>query len=574
MARVPAFRFRFLYSRSAAAWRALAATITAAVIPTAGSISLALAQGAPAPPLPTPPANVVAAKAYGTLERSCAGCHQAGRLEGRKAGAGIANILAIDEVARDPALVQPGVPDASRIYTVALTREHHLDLFNDPAVVEPSALEVQALRDWIGELPQATRGTCAARPWISPADIHASAEAVLASMSPEAGRQARFLSLAHLYNACVSDTELEGLRAGILGMLVGLAHTGNAPAGAAFAVDPARLVYPVSLTALGWRAEQWDKLVELYPLRQSAAGSATPPVRNATGTAVAVVPADWFAHTVQRVLGGAFERISADYKGARLWGHTAPEALAHAWERPAGPMRVTADLGLPRGASLESLPGYDGLRDGLGMQQLRGGGTARRARLDILLPGLISKPEPAGYVELADRLEIALAADKAAYKTGDVATFTVAVSRDCYLTLVGVDKGGRATVLFPNELAADNRVQGGTALHVPGDKAAYRFRFKDKGRETIVAICSQSQTAPEGIVHDYDRLRFTVLGDWQLFLREPPEMKEARRDDAATDVPRPQQRQRRRGRQGAPAATPGPSSPDVQTRTAITIDIE
>ena len=233
--------------------------------------------------VPPAPSAVVAAKAYGTLERSCARCHQAGRLEGRQPAAGIANILALDEVARDLALVRPGMPDASRIYNIALTRELHHDVFNDPAVAEPSSVELQALRDWIAELPPRAGGACSAREQVSAAKIGAAIDAAIAALPPERARQTRFLSLAHLHNACLSDAELERLR-GSLGELLDLL----APKGAASAeaVDDSRLVYSISLTALGWRTEQWEKLVASYPLRALQA-KATPATRARSWTLLA-----------------------------------------------------------------------------------------------------------------------------------------------------------------------------------------------------------------------------------------------------------------------------------------------
>lgn len=523
--------------------------------------------------VPRAPANVVAAKAYATLERGCARCHQAGRLDGRQPAAGIANILALDEVARNPALVRPGMPDASRIYNIALTRELHHDVFNDPAVAEPSSLEVQALRDWITELAPRAGGACTAREQVSAAKVGAAVDAAIAALPSERARQTRFLSLAHLHNACLSDAELEGLRGAVRALLDLLAPKGAATAaGSGDAIDGTRLVYSISLTALGWRAEQWDKLVAGYPLRAMQAKATPPSVSAATGTPVSIVHADWFAHAVQQALSGAFDRDDAAGKAPTLWGLSGPLGLAQAWRRPADIERAAAELDMPPALLRAWLAGVTG-DPGLAAQQLRAGDVAQRLALDKLyvLTGQSNALVVVGAA--AERFEIAIVPDKPVYNAGDTATFSVQASRDCYLTLVGVDRGGRATVLFPSEIEPVNRISGGKLVRVPGEAAPYRFRFKDKGRETIVAICSQTHPSPEGVVHDYDRLRFTVLGDWQLFLREPPEMKQARRDDAATDIPRPLVRQRRRGR-GTESKADSAAGHDVQTRTAITIEIE
>lgn len=521
--------------------------------------------------VPAPPANVVAAKAYAMLERNCAACHQAGRLEGRAPAAGIANLLALDEIVRDPSLVRPGAPDASRIYNVALTSELHHDEFNDLAVARPSPAETQALRDWIVELARQAGDRCGGRQPLPRDRIGQLVERAVAALAPERARQTRYLSLAHLHDACLADAELDALRRAIPVLIATLAPDGTRrpDAGWARAIDETRLVYEVSLTVLGWRAEQWNALVAGFPLR-AAWGAATPAsLATVMGSDGAVVHADWFAAAVDV---SRVQRVGGD--DGHLWGLSLTQALAHAWRRPADLARATADLGLPAGGKLTEFPAWAALQDRAPALALRAGSTVRRDDLGRFLADLTTNQAGALPSTPSGKLEIALAADKASYKAGDGAMFSVVANRDCYLTLISVDRHGRATVLFPNELAPENRIAGGYLVQVPAAAAPYRFRFKDKGRETIVANCSQTHKSPVGITHDYDRLRFTVLGDWELFLREPPEMREARRDDAATDVPRPLARPRRRGRPGETGTAPAATGPDIQTRTAITIDIE
>lgn len=549
-------------------WRGVVAALALVVVGVVGTIDAALAQTADAA-VPPPPTDVVEAKAYGALERVCARCHQSGRLEGRSAEAGIANILALEEIARDPGLVRPGEPDASRIYNIALTRELHHDQFNDPGVPEPLPLEVQALRDWISELPRSPGATCSSRPQVSRSRIDELVEAAALALPPERARQTRFLSLAHLYDICLPDRELEDLRAGVDALVASLVPPGTTvPAGGWItAADLPRLVASISLTALGWRPEQWEALTQSYPLRSARSGSSHV-LAQVTGSRGAIVHADWFAHAAMAVKPDLAKGASRPLR----WGLPQVAALAHVWRRPADLGRVVADLAMEQ-ATVEKAMRAAPNDVGLAASQLLGGGVARRAELDRLYAVLTQ-----GDVEAAGprhhRLEIALAADKAIYKAGETATFTVTSSQVCFLTLVAVDRGGRATVLFPNELEPDNRIAAYQPVRIPGEVAPYRFRFKEKGREHVVAMCSATHKAPEGIVHDYERLRFTVLGDWQLFLRERPEMTEARRDDAATDVPRPQLKQRRRGRSTDPKVEAPASVPDVHTRTSISIQID
>lgn len=541
--------------------------------------------------VPAPPGDVGAAKAYGMLDRNCAGCHQTGRSDGARAGGGIANLLALDEVARDPALVRPGVPDASRIYAVALTREMHLDLMNDPATAKPTAEELQSLRDWIADLPPRSLGECSRRPRITAAQAGTLVEAYLAGVSAETARQTRFVSLVNLYNDCASWAELEGLRRGLRELLAGVAVAAPVDATWPRAVDPGQLILALPLPALGWTGENWNALMQAYPLAGAVRVSRA--LADATGTTTPLVSADWLADAILDALdpdpdarraGPLRGRLAArasqvGASGARgmVWGLLSQHALQRAWARPLDLHRAAADAWLEPAELLSRISRVEG-RVPLALQQLRRGGVTRRVGIGPLLAELtagsarVVSPVVGGDDEA---LELALWVEAERYRAGDVATFHAQANRDCHLTIVDVDRSGRATVLFPNEFQPDNLIQGGRALRFPAPDAAYRFRFKEKGRETVIAICSLTHKSPVGVLHDYERFRFTMLGDWQLFLREPPELREARRDDAATDTPRPLATQRRRGRGSvSPKVDAAPSGADIQTRTAITIDVE
>ena len=85
------------------------------------------------------------------LESYCAQCHQSGRLTRAAPAAGLANILDLEEIAREPQLVSRGLPDASRLYQVLLDRHRPVDLGSESKW--PAAEDIQRLRTWIEELP-------------------------------------------------------------------------------------------------------------------------------------------------------------------------------------------------------------------------------------------------------------------------------------------------------------------------------------------------------------------------------------------------------------------------------------
>ena len=589
--------------------------------------------------VPKRPENVVAAKAYGTLERNCAGCHQAGvRPAGMVAG-GLANILNLNEIARDGSLVRPGVADASILYNSILSNRMPPGL-TDSLSEPPSGEEVQALRDWINELPVSAGQGCSQHASIKTADVHRAVKMALRGVSAEKAGQLRFLSFANLIGDCISSETLEGLRQGVLRVLAAVG--GRTESLTVKLIGPQKSVLQFDLKQNGWLALQWDFIVESDQLRDAPAYKFDDETRYRAKTGSPLLAADRFAEAAieteirnwlrelavkgdesdaafQRMLPATFSDIVAQDRARiakwltglgldprpRVWGLPPLAALLRIYRRPLNLARAAADYGVsvaemrrrvsvwkgegeiaarllmqgvaPRPFVESMLAAFDG--NGSQSDEVDDG---QRADEDPTVaevpPGDVQQKLAAQTVAIdearASRLlakkpfVLAVWGDKPRYQVGDYATFYAQASEDCFLTLVSVDQRKRALVLFPNNFQRDNRLRMGTVMRVPTQDAGYRVRLEQAGRETIVGICSKTDKAPDGIVHDFDRLRFTVLGDWQIFLRDPPRLSEARRDDAATSVPRPV---RRRGRGKTNSAEI--DEVDVQARHAFVIDI-
>ena len=53
---------------------------------------------------------------------------------------------------------------------------------------------------------------------------------------------------------------------------------------------------------------------------------------------------------------------------------------------------------------------------------------------------------------------------------------------------------------------------------MPAENAGYQFRLRDKGQETLIGICSTTSKTVDSIAHDFEKQRFTELGDYRAFL--------------------------------------------------------
>jgi mono/diheme cytochrome c family protein len=222
------------------------------------------------------------------------------------------------------------------------------------------------------------------------------------------------------------------------------------------------------------------------------------------------------------------------------------------------------------------------------LQRLRQGPVARRdvmahlPELYALLPSndtaaqstRIGLPPPPLPQSRPDVIDVVLKSSKSTYRTGDILTVFARASSNCNMTIVNVDAAGRGTVIFPNDFEQNNAVEAGVELRLPAETAPYQFRLKEKGRETIVAVCNATQKTADAIVHDFEKQRFTELGDYRAFLTrvfasDPDEKK------AAAKTTDPRSRRTRRGRtESAPPKEDRPVDPrDVQGRAAIQIEI-
>jgi hypothetical protein len=163
-------------------------------------------------------------------------------------------------------------------------------------------------------------------------------------------------------------------------------------------------------------------------------------------------------------------------------------------------------------------------------------------------------------------IEVLLSADQETYRAGDLVSFVVKASADCNLTLINVDGGGKATVLFPNDFQRDNRVAAGTPLSIPGPGAPYSLRVKERGNERFIAICTRKATRPKGIAHQFGHQRFTFLGDWPTFVRTA--------DEKEAEILKKSDRRSRRSRREAGGEPVSPVGAEPEGRAVLIIHIE
>jgi cytochrome c553 len=201
----------------------------------------------------------------------------------------------------------------------------------------------------------------------------------------------------------------------------------------------------------------------------------------------------------------------------RIEGNEPVTALARAYTRPVTLARLAEDMG-DSPATLRRRLAETGADAALLAERLDRGAIPRAEA--VRLAGLLApSAEPRGETEPGPLLDLALLADKTRYVVGDTATFTIRPSFDCNLTVISINGAGKATVLFPNDFEQDNALKAGTVLRIPADASPYRLRLTQPGTERVVGVCTSQSKMADGIRQDYEKQRFTALGDWRNFLR-------------------------------------------------------
>ncbi len=186
---------------------------------------------------------------------NCVSCHGA---EGvrvlEQAPVGFDYVLDLERIAKTIKLVRPGKPEESRLYNLIWTNQMPFGAAEVPED-QLTPEEKQVVSDWITGL---TNRQQAERPFISDDQISQYIQTDQASLGAD-GEDARYLSLAHLYNAGDSEEQIEMYRQGLTKLLNSL--TWSPEPIIPVAIDPERTVYRIRLSELGWRKRDWKQLV-------------------------------------------------------------------------------------------------------------------------------------------------------------------------------------------------------------------------------------------------------------------------------------------------------------------------
>ncbi len=229
----------------------------------------------------------LAEKARAVLKAHCYRCHgQEGAVEG-----GLNYVADLGKLVARKKVV-PGNPDDSRL----MKRITDGTMPPPDEQPRPSEADVAALRAWIQA--GAPGASAATRAPLTPAEVHAAVLADLDTHDRRARRFQRYFTLTHLYNAGLSDEELQTYRNALAKLVNSLSW--HATVKQPVTIDPARTVLRIDLRWYLWDATIWNRILQDYPYGVLDDTIAARAVSVNTAARLPAIRADWFVATASR----------------------------------------------------------------------------------------------------------------------------------------------------------------------------------------------------------------------------------------------------------------------------------
>ncbi|MEK6407785.1 MAG: hypothetical protein AABN34_12545 [Acidobacteriota bacterium] len=220
----------------------------------------------------------IAASARDVLTRRCLACHGAN-------GAALKNIFVLD---RERLVATQVIVPGDRESLLLKMVESGAMPEGGPPLAEP---EKSILRDWVIAGAPVWDTVSPKREFITEQKILTLIEQDLLNQPQRSRQFLRYFSLAHLYNAGVSELDLGTYRAGLSKLINSLSWHKEITRPAI--VDSASTVFRIDLRDYSWTGETWDLLLAAYPYAlRSAEGTS---IAGISGANAPYVRADWFA---------------------------------------------------------------------------------------------------------------------------------------------------------------------------------------------------------------------------------------------------------------------------------------
>ena len=246
------------------------------------------AAAAPVTPSSLPPATgagaALAQQAHGILQKSCHRCHgQEGASEG-----GFNFVLNFEKLAGT--FVKPKNPGGSLLFE-RLTDSGDSAMPPPDEEPRPTAAEIATIKAWI-EAGAPAVSTEKPREFVTNDQVMKYILADVRAANERSRRFLRYFTITHLYNAGVSEDELQTYRNAFVKLANSLSW--NSSLIIPEAIDPARTVLRVDLRQMNWTTEIWEEIEAANPYYLNLTTPDAQACYEATQCKMPNVRIDWF----------------------------------------------------------------------------------------------------------------------------------------------------------------------------------------------------------------------------------------------------------------------------------------
>lgn len=262
----------------------------APAVPAAIAPAPAPAATTPAAPPVTTDAAALAEKVQGVLRASCYRCHgEDGASEG-----GFNFVLNLEKLART--VVKPKNSAGSLLLERMAAKDESV-MPPEGEKPRPTADEIALIKAWIDAGAPALP-TAKPRELLSNEQIVQWIHADLQQTSERSRRFQRYFTLTHLYNAGVSDDELQTYRNAFNKLINSLSW--NTELILPAALDPAKTVFRIDIRQLNWTGEQWQQIETANPYFLALSSPQAVACNELTQSNMPYVRIDWFVFAASK----------------------------------------------------------------------------------------------------------------------------------------------------------------------------------------------------------------------------------------------------------------------------------
>jgi mono/diheme cytochrome c family protein len=233
--------------------------------------------------------TALARKAQEILKTSCYRCHgEDGAVEG-----GFNYALDFKQLVAKKKVV-PGKPDESRL----LKRVVKGDMPPEEEKPRPSEQDIATLKDWIAAGVPDYQPAITERPFVPADAILKTIHDDLQKLDASGRRFARYFTLTHLYNAKLSEDELQTYRHALAKLVNSLSWGKDIVVPKP--IDELKTIYRIDLRDYQWNPKVWDLVIDANPYGVTYQTEMARFCYTATGCRLPYVRGDWFVYAAAR----------------------------------------------------------------------------------------------------------------------------------------------------------------------------------------------------------------------------------------------------------------------------------